>query len=353
MDNCISNTNCLENLDFLDLGTECTPENSENPYNTGKDGVGILRIDPIIGGLKIILTDLREFTFPLIQGNGGVQGIKGDKGDKGDSITILNYNSSQILGFTRVIINFSDLTSVILNIPNGVNGTNGTNGINGLDGRTVYSSIGIPSGFLGVNNDHYINITNGDLYKKLSLTWTIIGNIKGPNGNNGIDGSRIYNGLIPPSISGVNGDYYIDNNLMVLYAYELGGWVNKGSFKGAQGIQGIAGTNGLDYTSNLQKTITHPIDFTGNNYTITNADNNYSILVANGITNVNITIPTGLMPKIQVGFIQTGTGEITFVPSGTTIKTPVGLKIKGINYNAYIEKIGTSTDFHLLGNLKI
>jgi hypothetical protein len=33
-----------------------------------------------------------------------------------------------------------------------------------------------------------------------------------------------------------------------------------------------------------------------------------------------------------------------------TIRTPVGFKIKGVNYNAYIEK-GTTEVFHLLGNL--
>lgn len=104
---------------------------------------------------------------------------------------------------------------------------------------------------------------------------------------------------------------------------------------------------------NLQKVITYPANFTGTNYTLTSADNNYSILINNASTAVTITIPTGLSSKISVGFIQQGTADISFVSSGTTINTPVGLKIKGQNYNAYIEKVGVTETFHLLGNLKL
>lgn len=99
---------------------------------------------------------------------------------------------------------------------------------------------------------------------------------------------------------------------------------------------------------NFQKTIT-------GNYTITDADNNYTILINNGANPVSITVPAGLLAKIQVGFIQQGTGDVTFVASGTTILTPIvgGFKIKGVNYNAYIEQVGATNVVHLLGNLKV
>jgi hypothetical protein len=51
-----------------------------------------------------------------------------------------------------------------------------------------------------------------------------------------------------------------------------------------------------------------------------------------------ITVPTLLVSKFNAGFIQQGS-TVSFVASGTTIRTPVGLKIKGVNYNAYIEKV--------------
>jgi len=109
----------------------------------------------------------------------------------------------------------------------------------------------------------------------------------------------------------------------------------------------------LSNTQNLQKVINYPADFTGTNYTLTSVDMGYSIIVNNSTTAVTITIPTGLTSKINVGFIQQGTADVSFVSSGTTINTPVGLKIKGQNYNAYIEKVGVTETYQLLGNLKI
>lgn len=101
-------------------------------------------------------------------------------------------------------------------------------------------------------------------------------------------------------------------------------------------------------STNLQKVIT-------TNYTLTSADNNYTILIDNDTTPINVTIPSGLLLNINIGFIQQGTGDVTFITSGTTIKTPIvgAYKIKGQNYNAYLEQVGSSNVFHLLGNIKI
>ncbi len=95
---------------------------------------------------------------------------------------------------------------------------------------------------------------------------------------------------------------------------------------------------------NLQKTIT-------SSYTLLSADANYIIFVNNGATAITITVPTGLLDKFECGFVQQGTGLVTFVASGVTLNTPSGLKIKGQNYNAYVTKIGSTNVFHLLGNL--
>ena len=104
---------------------------------------------------------------------------------------------------------------------------------------------------------------------------------------------------------------------------------------------------------NLQKVITYPTDFTGTNYTLTNADNNYEIIVDNGITAVTITVPSGLTSKIGVGFTQKGIGDISYTASGTTINNPIGLKIKGQYYQTFLSQESNTNLFYLGGNTKI
>jgi hypothetical protein len=60
------------------------------------------------------------------------------------------------------------------------------------------------------------------------------------------------------------------------------------------------------------------------------------------------------MSKINIGFIQQGTSDVTFVASGVTIKSPLNmLKIKGQNYWAYLEQVTNTNVYHLIGSLKL
>lgn len=95
---------------------------------------------------------------------------------------------------------------------------------------------------------------------------------------------------------------------------------------------------------NLQKEIS-------GDYTLTSADTEYTIFINNGASPVTITVPTGLVANFEAGFIQEGTGTVTFLASGTTINTATGLKIKGQRYQAFIEKKLSSETFYLLGNV--
>lgn len=119
-----------------------------------------------------------------------------------------------------------------------------------------------------------------------------------------------------------------------------------------------AGT-GLDLTGtvfsvdNLQKVVTYPTDFTGTNYTLTNADNNYEIIINNGATAVSITVPSGLTSKIGVGFTQKGTGDVSYTASGTSINNPVGLKIKGQYYQTFLSQESNTNSYFLGGNTKL
>lgn len=128
--------------------------------------------------------------------------------------------------------------------------------------------------------------------------------------------------------------------------------INSGTTTSVSGI----GTTGSPYTIeviNLQKVITYPGDFTGTNYTLTNADNNYEIIVNNGATACTITVPAGLTSKIGVGFTQKGTGDVAYTASGTTINNPIGLKIKGQYYQTFLSQELATNNFFLGGNTKI
>lgn len=105
---------------------------------------------------------------------------------------------------------------------------------------------------------------------------------------------------------------------------------------------------------NLQKIITYPTDFTGTNYTISNSDMGYSIIIINGMQDVTITVPSGLQSKMQAGFIQDGEGEVTITPLGVTLKNAIsGYKIKGQYDQVYLEQGVVNTEFYLLGNTKV
>lgn len=117
--------------------------------------------------------------------------------------------------------------------------------------------------------------------------------------------------------------------------------------------QGLSLTGTVFAVENLQKVIVYPTDFTGTNYTITNADNNFEIIIDNGATNVTITVPSGLTPKIGVGFTQKGTGEVSYIASSTTINTPIGLKIKGQFYQTYLSQELNTNNYFLGGNTKV
>lgn len=116
---------------------------------------------------------------------------------------------------------------------------------------------------------------------------------------------------------------------------------------------GLSLTGTVFSVENLQKVLTYPADFTASNYTLTNADNNYEIIINNGATAVSITVPAGLTSKIGVGFTQKGTGNVTFISQSVTIHNPIGLKIKGQYYQTYLSQEGNTDIFYLGGNTKV
>ncbi len=73
--------------------------------------------------------------------------------------------------------------------PNGENGLNGEDGKNGIDGAIILNGNGEPSTSLGKDGDLYIELDNGNLYRKEKGIWVIITNIYGEDGTDGSNGS--------------------------------------------------------------------------------------------------------------------------------------------------------------------
>lgn len=101
-----------------------------------------------------------------------------------------------------------------------------------------------------------------------------------------------------------------------------------------------------DSLKNFQKEII-------SNTTLSNTDNNYTIFINNGVTPITITIDSSVtLPSFQVGFIQEGTGDVTFVGTGVSLTNPVGLKSKGQGYATFIERKLNTSNYFLLGDTK-
>ena len=97
---------------------------------------------------------------------------------------------------------------------------------------------------------------------------------------------------------------------------------------------------------NLQRVIT-------TSTVILDIDNNNTIFINNGATPITITIDSSItLPNFCVGFIQEGTGDVTFVGSGVSLTNPVGLKSKGQGYATFIERKLNTSNYFLLGNTR-
>ena len=113
---------------------------------------------------------------------------------------------------------------------------NGANGTNGAPGSVWYNGSGAPSGGLGINGDYYLNNVNGDVYQKSGGSWSVVANIKGANGTNG---ATWYNGTGTPSAGlGVNNDYYLNTTNGDVYQKVIGSWSLIGNIKGPAGTNG-------------------------------------------------------------------------------------------------------------------
>ena len=124
-------------------------------------------------------------------------------------------------------------------------------GAAGAAGAKWYQGSGTPSSGTGANGDYYLNTANGDVYQKVSGSWTSVGNIKGGTGAAGADGSKWSSGTAlsgtSGSITGFAGsvnDQYLNTSTGNTYKCITAGtsstavWNYTGNIKGADGDDG-------------------------------------------------------------------------------------------------------------------
>jgi Collagen triple helix repeat (20 copies) len=148
------------------------------------------------------------------QGDPGIQGPKGDKGDPGDTgpagpAEVWFSSAGAPAGGTGVVGDWDlDTTSGDVFEKTGastwtlranIKGPQGDQGIQGLKGDTGdtgatgqaegwYSGSADPTSGQGLVGDWYINLTSYDIFEKTGTsTWTLRGNVKGPQGDPGAD----------------------------------------------------------------------------------------------------------------------------------------------------------------------
>ena len=68
--------------------------------------------------------------------------------------------------------------------------SSGIQGDPGTDGALWYDGEGAPDGATGVDGDYYLDIVNGDVYKK-DGTWSVVASAKGPQGEQGETGEGL------------------------------------------------------------------------------------------------------------------------------------------------------------------
>jgi len=141
--------------------------------------------------------------------------------------------------------------SVIGNLggPTGATGPTGPTGATGPAGLSIYSGSGVPSPSLGNDGEKYIDQDTGDLYLKTTGSWSVIGNLTGPQGPAGESSTILIDEGVPSSGLGSDGDIYIDSLSSNIYQKIGGSWILQGNL--SESVQGASFTYNLDNTINV------------------------------------------------------------------------------------------------------
>ncbi len=163
--------------------------------------------------------------------------VTGGTPDIGMSVSIRwenGYPVAAILGGTGE----ANVIAGLITGPQGPQGNTGNTGASGTNGRSVWNSLGPPSGLIGSDQDFCIDVTNWNVYgPKLAGNWGSPTSMIGPVGPDGTDGNTWLSGAGAPGAGlGVNGDFYLDTSNSAYYGPKTGGaWGAAHSIVGAAG----------------------------------------------------------------------------------------------------------------------
>lgn len=128
----------------------------------------------------------------------------------------------------------------------GPQGVAGPVGPAGANGSVIYSGNSAPATVTGANGDFYLDLSSGVLYgPKTSSGWGTGFSLKGPTGSAGAAGSQMLSGTTTPSTTlGANGDFYLDKSNYLLYGPKTSaGWGTAVNLKGPAGSANVLYTD--------------------------------------------------------------------------------------------------------------
>jgi hypothetical protein len=125
----------------------------------------------------------------------------------------------------------------------GTQGPAGPRGPAGIDGSRWLHGNSAPGAGTGNDGDYYLDTVTYDVFNKAAGLWTKVGNIKGSPGSVGAAGSKWFNASGVPGVStGADGDYYLDVSNGDVYRKSSGSWQSPvGNIKGPKGDNGANG----------------------------------------------------------------------------------------------------------------
>lgn len=242
-------------------------EAAEDPHPQYLQGITIAELDgsPILTLRDTIIFDQDDgfIVLPTANDNEALIKITG-VGDDPSPLTVRDKAGAEVFtNVTTIYIEDGALSDEGSGDPciMGFEGPEGPAGPAGDDGQVLHNGTGDPAPGLGEDGDYYIDTDDGDLFFKVGGVWTSIGQMKGPQGDDGPigpagdegpegpagpqgdpgTGTRFTCGSgIPNNAEGNTFDVYLDTDEPYnLYTKnDVGVWVLCASLQGPQGLPG-------------------------------------------------------------------------------------------------------------------